>query len=93
MLLDEASNGLDFPSRADLRKIISGYATSGRTIIMVTHELAEIIPEVNRVLLMKDGKIMLDGKKEDLLTSEILSEIYGQNVTVAEKDGIYTAFC
>lgn len=93
MLLDEASNGLDFPSRAVLRKIISGYATSGRTIIMVTHELAEIIPEVNRVLLMKDGKIMRDGKKEDLLTSEILSEIYGQNVTVAEKDGIYTAFC
>lgn len=93
MLLDEASNGLDFPSRADLRKTISGYATTERTLIMVTHELAEIIPEVNRVLLMKDGKIMLDGKKEDLLKSDILSDIYGQSVTVAEKDGIYTAFC
>ena len=93
MLLDEASNGLDFPSRADLRKTISSYATEGRTIIMVTHELAEIIPEVDRVLLMKNGKIEYDGKKEDLLTSDILSEVYGIPVTVAEKDGIYTAFC
>ena len=93
MLLDEASNGLDFPSRAELRKTISGYATEGRTLIMVTHELAEIIPEVDRVLLMKDGKIAFDGKKEDLLTSEILSDVYGIPVNVASKDGIYTAFC
>ena len=93
MILDEASNGLDFPARADLRRLISQYATADRTVIMVTHELAEIIPEVDRVLLMKDGKIIFDGKKQEALTSERLSKLYEQEVFVAEKDGIYTAFC
>lgn len=93
MLLDEASNGLDFPSRADLRRTISSYATEGRTMIMVTHELAEIIPEVERVILMKDGRIVEDGRKEDLLTSHVLSDVYGLPVSVVERNGIYTAFC
>lgn len=93
LLLDEASNGLDFPSRADLRKVISSYADDGRTIIMVTHELSEIIKEVDRILLMRDGEIVMDGKKKDCLRSDILSDLYKRHVEVAEKDGIYTAFC
>lgn len=93
LLLDEASNALDFPSRADLRATISRYATKGRTIIMVTHELAEIIPEVTRVILMKDGRIVFDGKKEEAITSERLSKLYSRDVEVAMHNGIYTAFC
>ena len=62
-------------------------------MIMVTHELAEIIPEVERVILMKDGRIVEDGRKEDLLTSHILSDVYGLPVSVVERNGIYTAFC
>lgn len=93
LLLDEPSNGLDFPSRADLRTLISQYATMDRTIVMVTHELTEIIPEVDRILLMKNGKIVFDGKKKEALTSERLSKLYERNVFVAENDGIYTAFC
>lgn len=93
LLLDEASSGLDFPARADLRNTISQYATKGRTIIMVTHELAEIIPEVDRVLLMKNGQIVFDGKKEDALRKELLSDVYGRMIEVAERNGIYTAFC
>lgn len=93
LLLDEASNGLDFPARAELRNIVSSYATEGRTVIMVTHELSEIIPEVSRAILMKDGHIIYDGKKEDALTEEKLSSLYNQRVNIAYKDGIYTAFC
>lgn len=93
LLLDEASNGLDFPSRADLRAVISTYAENGRTILMVTHELSEIIKEVKRVILMQDGKIVSDGKKEELLKSNILSDLYNRHVEVVEKDGVYTAFC
>ena len=60
---------------------------------MVTHELSEILPSINRVILMKNGKIAADGKKEDLIRSDILSDLYGRKVSVAEKDGIFTAFC
>ena len=69
LLLDEASAGLDFPSRADLRNTIAGYATGNRTIVMVTHELSEIIPEIDRIILMKDGKIVKEGTKKETLNS------------------------
>ena len=93
LLLDEASSGLDFPSRADLRDTISDYATEGRTIVMVTHELSELLPSIRRVVLMKDGAIVMDGKKEECLTEPVLSDLFGRKVHVAVSEGIYTAFC
>ena len=93
LLLDEASSGLDFPARASLRDTISSYATGSRTIVMVTHELSEIIPAIDRIILMKDGRIEMEGKKEDTLREDILSDLYSAKVHVAEADGIYTAFC
>ena len=93
LLLDEASAGLDFPSRADLRNTIASYATENRTIVMVTHELSEIIPEIDRIVLMKDGRIVMEGTKADTLRTDILSDLYSRPVHVAEADGIYTAFC
>lgn len=93
LLLDEASSGLDFPSRADLRDTISDYATGTRTIVMVTHELSEILPSIQRIILMKDGRIVKDGSKEECLTEPVLSELFGRSVHVAASDGIYTAFC
>ncbi len=93
LLLDEASSGLDFPSRADLRDTISSYATANRTVVMVTHELSEILPSMSRVILMKDGRIVKDGKKEECLTGQVLSDLFERKVNVAVSDGIYTAFC
>lgn len=93
MLLDEASNALDFPSRSELRRTISSYAVEGKTIILVTHELSEIIPEIDRVIVMKDGCIFADGRKEDVITEELLSEVYGQKIYVDSRDGLYSAWC
>lgn len=93
LLLDEAASGLDFPSRADLRTTISNYATTNRTIVMVTHELSEIIQTIDRIILMKDGKIVMEGSKEKTLKEDILSDLYSRKVHIAEVDGIYTAFC
>ena len=92
LLLDEASSGLDFPSRADLRDTIAAYTTGNRTLVMVTHELSEILPSINRIILMKDGQIAMDGTKEETLREDILSDLYGRKVMVACRDGIYTAF-
>ena len=92
LLLDEASSGLDFPSRADLRDTIASYTTGDRTLVMVTHELAEILPSIDRIILMKDGRIVMDGTKEGTLREDILSDLYGRKVMVACRNGIYTAF-
>ena len=93
LLLDEASTGLDFPSRADLRNTIADYATESRTVVMVTHELSEILPGITRIILMKKGEIVKDGTKEECLTEEVLSNLFERKVNVALSDGIYTAFC
>lgn len=93
LMLDEASNALDFPSRSDLRKTISLYAREGKTIIMVTHELSEIIEEVGHVVVMKDGGIVVQGKKEDVLSEDILSSVYGQKVYVDKRGSLYSAWC
>ena len=60
---------------------------------MVTHELSEIIPEIKRVILMDGGRIVMDGNKEDVLTSENLSALFKEKVHVSCSDGIYTAYC
>lgn len=92
LLLDEASAALDFPARASLRRLISTY-TENSTIVMVTHELSEIIPEIKRVILMDGGRIVMDGSKEDVLTSGNLSALFKEKVHVSCSDGIYTAYC
>lgn len=93
MLLDEASNALDFPSRAEFRRTVSSYARDGKTIVMVTHELAEIIEEVSRVVVMKGGRIVADGPKEEILDEDLLSDVYGQRVYIDRRGGLYTAWC
>lgn len=93
MLLDEAASGLDFPSRADFRSSVSAYANEGKTIVMVTHELSEVIPEIKRACLMKGGRIIAMGPKEEVFTEELLSEAYGKRVFVDKRGGLYSAWC
>lgn len=93
LLLDEAATGLDFPSRSHYRNALKNAINKGNTIVMITHELSQILPEINRIVLMKDGKIYREGLKEDLLNEEVLSDLYGQKVYVAQKNGIYSAWC
>ncbi len=89
LLFDEPSNSLDFAARHELRETMSRLAKSGTGVVMVTHDLTDIIPEVKRVVLMSKGKIVADGRKEDVLQSERLSALFGTTVEIARKDGYY----
>ena len=60
--------------------------------MIVTHHLNEIPPEVERVVLLKNGAIVADGRKEDILSSELLSDVYETAVQVRELDGYYLAY-
>src|ERR1700730_16716085 len=72
LLFDEPSNSLDVVARQSLRQTMSSLAKSGIGIILVTHELADLIPEIDRVLLMAQGKIVADGAKEEMLQPQRL---------------------
>lgn len=89
LLLDEPSNALDLAAQRDLRERLRGLAQSGTGIIMVTHHLADILPEIDRVILMREGRIFADGEKQKLLTKATLQELFGVPVDVSERDGYW----
>jgi iron complex transport system ATP-binding protein len=64
-------------------------AQSGLGILLVTHHVAEIIPEIERVVLMREGRIVADAPKEQVLNSAMLSGIFGVQVQVARHHGYF----
>ena len=92
LLLDEPSNGLDFRAASELRDTLRRVAAAGTSLIYVTHHLPDIIPEVSRVLLLKDGRLHADGPKERLLVDDVLSQVYGMAIKVEARDGYYNCW-
>jgi iron complex transport system ATP-binding protein len=92
LILDEPTSGLDFAASFDYLQRIRQQSAAGRNIIIVTHHLNEIPPEVDRIVLLGEGRIVADGHKNEVLTEEQLSAVYGVRVKVAEIDGYYLAY-
>ncbi len=89
LLLDEPSNSLDFRAALELRDILRKLAQGGTGILMVTHHLPDILPEIDRVILLRQGRIFADGGKQELLTTERLTGLFGLPVELARRDGYY----
>ncbi len=89
LVLDEPNTSLDIHASYGLRKILRKIAGRGTSIIMVTHNLTDIIPEITRVILLKAGHVFEDGTKEKILTSKSLSSLFGTPFEVVERDGYY----
>lgn len=89
LLFDEPSNSLDLAAQQKVRHTMSELARSGTAIILVTHELADIVPEIQRVVLMSRGRVMADGPKEEILKVDRLAELFNVNVDMARRDGHY----
>jgi iron complex transport system ATP-binding protein len=89
LLLDEPSTSLDLFAQHELREIVRKLAQSGIGILLVTHHLSDIIPEIDRVILMRAGQIVGDGAKDALLTAESLQRLFGIEVELAQRGGYY----
>jgi len=92
LLLDEPSNALDLAAQADLRNLLRKLAQQGTGILLITHHIADILPEIDRILLMRDGRIVADGPKAELLTPANLSNLFKTEVNMTERDGFYHAW-
>jgi iron complex transport system ATP-binding protein len=92
LLLDEPSNALDLASQADLRNLLRKLAQQGTGILLITHHIADIIPEIDRILMMKQGRILADGPKSQLLTAPTLSDLFRTPVDLTHRDGFYHAW-
>ncbi len=89
LLLDEPSNALDLAAQRELREALRLVAQQGTGIVMVTHHLADILPEITRVIMMRSGRIFADGTKEDLLTAEKLRELFKVEMALTRRDGYW----
>ena len=92
LLLDEPSNALDLFAMSELREVLVELASAGTTMLLITHQLSDIIPAMKRVVLMRDGAIFADGNRETLLTEPKLSELFGTDVRLSERDGFLHAW-
>ena len=90
LLFDEPSNALDIAAQMQLRETMRELAQSGLGILLVTHHVSEIIPEIERVVLLRDGKIVADGRKDEMLTAARLSDLFGARVQIGRQDGYST---
>jgi iron complex transport system ATP-binding protein len=89
LILDEPTNSLDLHALHMFRATIRKVAQSGTGIILVTHNVHDIIPEISRVILMKDGRFVKDGKKEEILTDREIGRLFGVTVNVRNEGGYY----
>ena len=89
LILDEPFDGLDVASRDHLRDSINELMSSDLNVILITHRLEEIVPSITHVLMMKEGKILKNGAKSELLTADSMSELYDCPMEVDFKNDYY----
>jgi iron complex transport system ATP-binding protein len=89
LLFDEPSNALDIAAQLQLRAAMRELAQSGIAILLVTHHVSEIIPEIERVILLRDGGIIADGPKAEVLTAEGISGLFGIPLRISQQDGYF----
>ncbi|AOS46285.1 Glutamine transport ATP-binding protein GlnQ [Lacunisphaera limnophila] len=89
LVLDEPTNSLDPGAVREFRDLLRRLARADRTLLLVTHHIADVIPEIDRVILLQDGRIVGDGPKAQLLTSARLSRLFGAKLQVVRKGRSY----
>ena len=86
LLLDEPSNALDLAAQRELRETLRRLAREGTGLVLVTHHLGDILPEIERVILMRGGRIVGDGPRQELLTEARLSELFQTPVRIGRDE-------
>jgi len=87
LVLDEPTNGLDLRARHQLLASLRSLVAGGTTLLLITHQIEAIIPEVSRVLLLKQGRLVGDGPAAELLAAGPLSDLFDTPLRLVEADG------
>lgn len=90
LVLDEPMTGLDVVMKSKFRKMFDLMTETGVNIIMITHDLTDIPLSLDRIIMIKDGKIYADGPKSEILTSEKISDLFDESIYVQCDNGLYS---
>lgn len=89
LLFDEPTSALDIGAQVQLREAMRELARAGLGVLLVTHHVSEIIPEIERVILLREGRVVADGPKEHILVEDRLGALFGVRVRVTREDGYF----
>ncbi len=89
LIFDEPTSGLDPEGAWNMRQSLFALAKAGHTILVITHNVSDIMPEFDRVVMLQDAHIVADGPKEEVLTTQKLRHLFGVPITLVETDGRY----
>jgi iron complex transport system ATP-binding protein len=89
LVLDEPTRGLDLVARHEFLERIRAIARQGTTILLVSHHVDEIIPEIGRVILLQRGRVAADGLKQHVLTAPELSRVFEAPLAIEEGGGYF----
>jgi iron complex transport system ATP-binding protein len=91
LVLDEPANGLDLVARHHLVQLINRVAEAGTTVILITHQVEELLPAISNIILLKQGRVLAQGSRETMLTSAQLSRLYDTQIELTARGGHLTA--
>jgi iron complex transport system ATP-binding protein len=91
LLLDEPCAGLDPASRRRFLESLRQLARHGTTLLLVTHHVEEILPEIDHVLLLREGRMLQEGSKATVLTDDSLTAAFGMPMRVEQHGEYYSA--
>ena len=91
LVLDEPTSGLDLRACFQYLEIIQDLMNTGKNVILVTHHIHEIPPEITRAILLKEAKVIDDGDKVKVLTSKSLSKLFDRPIKIIQENGFYQA--
>lgn len=91
LVLDEPTSGLDLKACFQYLDLVRAQMHKGKTVVLVTHHLHEIPPEIDRVIFLKGGRILADGPKSALLTDDHIRNLFDCRIVLAQASGWYQA--
>ena len=91
LIFDEPTSGLDMSTCFQYLEIIRELISMGKKVILVTHHIHEIPPEVTRVILLKEGRVIEDGDKDQILTNTNLTNLFDWPIRVIKENGYFQA--
>ncbi len=87
LVLDEPTTGLDMVARHDFMERVRQIARDGTTLVLVTHHIEEVIPEIEHVILLRDGRVLASGPRREMLTAERLGDVFRSPIAIEEIGG------
>ena len=91
LVFDEPTSGLDISTCFQYLEIMRELMSMGKKVVLVTHHVHEIPPEISRVILLKGGKVIMDGNKDEILTNANLTNLFDWPIKVVKENGYYQA--